>query len=91
MIKLIAEIPGADSLKAKRRVVLSIKDKMRRRFHISAAEVDLHDALAFTEIGGALVSNSAAFGEAVLQKAFEAIESESPIRVQDVRIHSEEF
>jgi uncharacterized protein YlxP (DUF503 family) len=80
-----------DSIKAKRQIIRSVKDKLQRRFHMSAAEVDLQDSLSFAQIGGALVSNSKAFGESVLQKAFAMIESETPVRIQDVSIHSEEF
>jgi len=91
MLQIIFEIPDAANIKEKRRVIRSIKDKLRRRFHMSAAEVDLHDSISFAQIGGALVSNSKAFGESVLQKAFLAIEKETSIRIQDINIHSEEF
>ena len=91
MIQLIFEIPDVDSLKEKRRIIRSLKDKLQRRFHMSAAEVDLQDSLSFGQIGGALVSNSWAFGESVLQKAFQMIENEVPVRIQDMSIHSEEF
>jgi uncharacterized protein YlxP (DUF503 family) len=91
MIQMIFQIPEVDSIKAKRRIVRSVKDKLQRRFHISAAEVDLQDSLAFAQIGGALVSNSRTFGESVLHKAFEMIENEVPVRIQDVSIYSEEF
>jgi len=91
MIQLIFEIPDSGSLKEKRRIVRSVKDKLQRRFRLSAAEVDLQDSLTFAHIGGALVSNSRVFGESVLQKAFAMIENEVPVRIQDMRIHSEEF
>jgi uncharacterized protein YlxP (DUF503 family) len=91
MIQIIFEIPDADSIKEKRRVIRSIKDKLQRRFHMSAAEVDLQDSLSFAQIGGALVSNSRDFGETVLRKAFRTIENEIPVRIQDMSIHSEEF
>ena len=91
MIQMIFEIPDAGSLKEKRRIVRSVKDKLQRRFHLSAAEVDLQDSITFAQIGGALVSNSKVFGESVLQKAFAMIENEVPVRIQDMRIHSEEF
>jgi len=91
MIQLIFEIPDVDSIKEKRRIIRSIKDKLHRRFRMSAAEVDLQDSLSFGQIGGAFVSNSRDFGESVLHKAFEMIEKEIPIRIQDMRIHSEEF
>jgi uncharacterized protein YlxP (DUF503 family) len=91
MMQLIFEIPDVESIKDKRRVIRSIKDKLIKRFHISAAEVDLQDSLSFGQIGGALVSNSRNFGETVLQKAFKMIEDEMPIRIQDIKIYSEEF
>ena len=91
MIQLIFEIPDVDSLKEKRRIIRSVKAKLEHRFHMSAAEVDLQDSLSFGQIGGALVSNSRSFGESVLHKAFEMIEKEVPVRIQDMSIHSEEF
>ncbi|GHV66451.1 hypothetical protein AGMMS49928_01150 [Spirochaetia bacterium] len=91
MIQIIFEIPDVDSIKAKRQIVRSVREKLQRRFHLSAAEVDLQDSLSFAQIGGALVSNSKTFGETVLQKAFEMIERDVPVRIQDVSIHSEEF
>jgi uncharacterized protein YlxP (DUF503 family) len=91
MIQMIFEIPDVESIKDKRRIIRSLRDKLQRRFHISAAEVDLQDSLTFAHIGGAIVSNSRGFGEMVLNKAFKMIEDETPIRIQDIRIYSEEF
>jgi len=91
MIQIIFELPDIDNIKEKRRVIKSVMEKMRNRFHMSAAEVDLQDSLSFAQIGGALVSNSKTFGETVLRKAFDMIEKETPVRIQDMSIHSEEF
>jgi len=91
MIQFIFEIPDVDNIKEKRRVIKSVMEKMRRRFRMSAAEVDLQDSLSFAQIGGALVSNSRVHGETVLRKAFDMIEKETPVRIQDMSIHSEEF
>ena len=88
---MIFEIPEAASLKDKRHVVKSVVEKLKNRFHLSAAEVDLHDSLLFAQIGGALVSNSRVFGESVLNKALKMIENEESLRIQDVKIYSEEF
>ena len=88
---MIFEIPEAASLKDKRRIVKSIIGKLKNRYHLSAAEVDLQDSLSFAQIGGALVSNSRVFGESVLNKALKMIENETSLRMQDVKIHSEEF
>ena len=91
MIQLLFEIPDAASIKDKRRIIRSVKDKLQQRFRMSAAEVDLLDSLTFGHIGGALVSNSQVFGESVMHKALDMIEKEIPVRIQDVKIYSEEF
>ena len=91
MIQLTFEIPDVDSIKEKRRIMRSVKDKLQRRFHMSVAEVDLNNSLSFGQIGGALVSNSKSFGESVMHKALEVIENEIPVRIQDISIYSEEF
>jgi uncharacterized protein YlxP (DUF503 family) len=91
MIQMIFEIPDVDSIKEKRRIIRSVRDKLQRRFRMSAAEVDLQDSLSFAQVGGALVSNSKTYGETVMQKAFEMIQREVPVRIQDMSIHSEEF
>ena len=91
MIQLIFEMPEAVSLKDKRRIVKSLIGRLQNRFHLSAAEVDLQESLSFAQIGGAIVSNSRVFGESVLNKALKMIENEMAVRIQDVKIHSEEF
>jgi uncharacterized protein YlxP (DUF503 family) len=91
MIQMIFEIPDVESIKDKRAIIRSVREKLQHRFHMSAAEVDLQDSLTFAQIGGALVSNSRSFGEKVLNKAFQMIENEVPVRIQDMQIYSEEF
>ena len=91
MIQIIFEIPDVGSLKEKRRIMRSVKDKLQHRFHMTAAEVDLLDSISFGHIGAALVSNSRSFGESVMHKAFEMIERDIPVRIQDISIYSEEF
>jgi uncharacterized protein YlxP (DUF503 family) len=52
MIQILFELEGIDSIKAKRSVVRSCRDKLQRRFHLSAAEVDLRSSPNF-EFGAA--------------------------------------
>lgn len=91
MLQVLFEIPDVGSIKEKRRIMRSVTEKLKHRFHMSAAEVDLLDSLSFGHIGGAFVSNSKSFGESVVQKAFEVIEKETPVRIHDMSIYSEEF
>lgn len=47
----------ARSLKDKRQVVLSIKDKLRNSFNVSVAEIEEQDARQMAVLGIAMVSN----------------------------------
>jgi uncharacterized protein len=91
MIQLIIELPEMYSKKDKRRIVNSLKQKLQNRYKVSAAEIDLHESLTFTQIGAALVSNSRQHGERVMQKILTFVEDDAPGRVQDVQIYSEFF
>ncbi len=51
-------LPGARSLKDKRRIVKSLKDKIHSRYRVSIAEVDHHDLRQSSRIGIAAVAPS---------------------------------
>lgn len=53
-------IRGAESLKDKRRVVQSVKDRLHREHQVSVAEVDLNDVLNVARLGLAAVGNDGA-------------------------------
>jgi uncharacterized protein len=89
MLKFIIEMPEAFSLKDKRRVVRSLKDRLGRKFKISIAEIDLQASISYAQLGAALVSNSRQFGESVLQKAVDFVENEGVGRLHDYSICSE--
>jgi uncharacterized protein len=91
MLQFIIELPETTSIKDKRRIIKSIKDKTRLKFHVSCAEVDLQDSLRFSQLGAALVSNSSEFGETVMHNILKNIEVAFPIRLHDAQIHSERF
>ena len=50
-------IREARTLKDKRQVVLSIKDKLRQKFNVSVAEVEAQDSRQLAVLGVAMVSN----------------------------------
>ena len=56
-------IPHSASLKDKRQVCRSLLDKTRRRFNVSAAEVDTQDSHRTLTIGVAVVSGSTAHAQ----------------------------
>ena len=69
-ILLELDIPHAHSLKDRRQVVRSIKDKLRHHFNVSVAELD--EALAYNRASLGLVAISASMP--YLQGQFDAIE-----------------
>jgi uncharacterized protein YlxP (DUF503 family) len=91
MLQFIVDLPETFSLKDKRRIVKSIKDKLIHKYKLSVAEVDLHDSIRFAQIGAALVSNSKKFGESVLHTAFSFVEDTIEGRIIDCQIMTEIF
>ncbi|POQ98720.1 hypothetical protein AU468_11795 [Alkalispirochaeta sphaeroplastigenens] len=89
MLLAILELPGLSSLKDKRRIVHSLRDRLIRTYKVSVAEVDLQNSHSFSQIGVALVSNDKVYGERVMQKVLAFLENHLPGRVADVQIHSE--
>ena len=63
------------SLKDKRQVVNSIKDKLRQSFNISIAEVELMDDRQQVVLGIAMVSNEMSHLQGAMQQIIEALRS----------------
>ena len=68
-------IEYAQSLKEKRMVVKSLRDKLRHRFEISAAEVGLQDVHQRAQLGIAFVTGSRPTAEALLEKIQDFVET----------------
>ena len=66
VMRLELEIPGARSLKDKRQVVRSFKERVKARLSISIAEVGHLDKLQRATFGVAVVSGDAAVCEELL-------------------------
>ncbi len=69
-------IPGADSLKDKRQVLRSLLDTIRRKYNVSAAEVDQNDIWRRATLGFAAVSNDGSLLSEVLDKIVSEIDGE---------------
>ena len=66
-------IDGSTSLKDKRRVVKSLKDRLHREHQVSVAEVDLQDNVRTAMLGITLASNSVPHCQRTLDKMVERI------------------
>jgi hypothetical protein len=67
VLTLELRIEQAHSLKEKRHVVKSLKDRLRGKFNVSVAEIDDMDLHNSAVIAAAVVSPSRPFAEKVLQ------------------------
>jgi uncharacterized protein YlxP (DUF503 family) len=67
--RLVLQIPGARSLKDRRQVVRSFKERVQARLRISVAEVGDLERPSFAVVAMAVVSNDAAVCDEVLAKA----------------------
>lgn len=67
--RFVLHLPGARSLKDKRQVVRSFKDRVRSRLHVSVAEVGNADRLQVVTVGVSVVSGSTEVCHDVLGKA----------------------
>jgi uncharacterized protein YlxP (DUF503 family) len=79
-------IPAADSLKAKRMVLRSLKDRLRRNFNVSVAEVDDNDQWQSAVVAVVVVCNDRRFANQVLSKVVEFIEQSRDLVVDDYRL-----
>lgn len=78
-------VPGCTSLKEKRSVVRSLKDRLHARFHLSVAETGYQDVHTRAEISVALVSSDQRLAETVLDKADHLVRENGRALVLDTR------
>ena len=71
------------SLKDKRQVVKSIKDKLHNHFNVSVAEVEAQDSRQLAVLGMALVSNEAHHVKVALAQIVEALRSHPAAELLD--------
>jgi len=84
--KIELRIPDSASLKAKRRVVKSLKDRVQARFNVGIAEVDRLDDWQRATLGVAAVSNDARLVDETLSKVVNWIEANGEALVVDYEI-----
>lgn len=79
-------IPAAGSLKSKRGVIKSLKERIRNRFNVSVAEVDYHDLWQRAALGVAVVSTERRHANSVLSSVVRFAESESRVELTDYEL-----
>ena len=86
VLQLELSIPGAMSLKDKRRVVLSLKDRIAHGHNVSVAEVGALDEHRRCIMGIAMVSNDKRYVEGGLAKLVDFVKMNSSAVLLDYKI-----
>ncbi len=86
-IVLVGEVqlflPDSRSLKHKRAVLSSLKERLHNRFNVSVAEVDHNDLWQRITLALAVVSNASDHADQVIDKAVRFIESDGRTQLID--------
>ncbi len=78
LLTLDIHIPHAASLKDKRMVVRSVKDRLRSKFNVAAAEVDHQELWQRAQLSIVTVGSDEAYLNQMLQHALEEAERTVP-------------
>ena len=72
LLTLELHIADAQSLKDKRQVLRSLKDKLRREFNVAVAELEHHDAWQRSVVGIVTLSNEEKHVKEMLDRVLDA-------------------
>jgi uncharacterized protein len=86
VLQLELFVPDAMSLKDKRRVVKSIKDRIAHRHNVSIAEVAALDEHRRAILGVAMVANDSRYVEGALSKLVDFVRKVPQVSVEDYQI-----
>lgn len=87
MVAWELEVFGCQSLKDKRSVVKSLKDRLHDRFNVSVAETAHHDKWQRAEITACVVATDRKQAESVLESVDRFVVSEARARIIDSYRH----
>jgi hypothetical protein len=79
-------IPESQSLKDKRQVLLSLKDRLREKFNLSVAEVGEQDLWQKAVLGLACVANEARYVNQVCDQALNLIRAVPAVEIVQSRV-----
>ncbi len=83
ILQLELFIPESGSLKEKRFVLSSLKQRLRNKFNISIAEIDQNDKWQLSTVAVAIVANEKRFIEKSLNKIFNLVEQEHTVQIMN--------
>ncbi len=86
VVSLRISLPGAQSLKDKRRIVRSLKDRLRRRFNVAVAEMDHHDVWQTASLAIVTISPDGAFARSTASQVAGFVGSDPKLSLLDYKV-----
>ena len=84
ILRFTLYLPENSSLKGKRRVLRSVKDRLRSQFNVSVAEVEFQDLWQKAGIAVVIVSPDRNYADGALQKILNKVDSWNLAELMDV-------
>ncbi len=81
LLTLDLHIPASHSLKEKRRVLNSLKERLKQRFNISLAEVDYQDQWQHSQLAAACVSNDGRLIESTFSHVLDLLSADPRVEL----------
>ena len=75
VLKIALSIPQANSLKDKRRVIKSVKDRLRNGFNVSVAEIGDQKIYRSAKLGVAVISEDSSYANGVLSRIQDIVDN----------------
>jgi uncharacterized protein YlxP (DUF503 family) len=85
-VQIRLSLHDARTLKDKRRVIASLKDRIRQKFNVSVAEVDDMDMVQSATLAAAQVSNDSRYVNGTLDTLVEMVKKFPAVRLVDYDI-----
>ncbi len=79
-------IPAAQSLKEKRMVLKSLKDRVRNQFNVSVAQLDGQDKWQTATLGFVMIGNDKVYIDTTLQNVLSLVDSYRALEVCESRL-----
>lgn len=84
--KIVLYLPDASSLKEKRQILKSLKDRLRNRFNLAVSEIDDSELWQRATLGIVCVTNERRSGQAYLDQVIDFFQAEPEIKIVDYEI-----
>lgn len=83
LCRLVLYLPESGSLKGKRRVLESLRQRIRTKYNVSVAEVGQNELWQKAEVGVAMVANESRYVNRVLSKVVDHVQRDHRVELVD--------